>query len=290
MSISIHIVIINWQRPQETIACVQSLVDANVEAASITAIDNGSRDGSVERIRVALPQLHIEALPENFGFGRAANIGMKRTFDLGYDATFLLNNDARVERNTLAVLGDAMIADSKAGVLSAKVLMADQSDRLWTVGGVMQEARVISLGTGEVDRGQYDAYPLDFVYGCAMLLRSDMIRIVGGFDERFFMYYEDIDLCLRAREAGYSVRLVPQARVLHLGSWSTHDKPAFKVYHETRSRLLFFAKHVPRSRKGRFHAAECRYQLALMLRRASAGRLDVASAGVRGYLSGVTAT
>ena len=98
------------------------------------------------------------------------------------------------------------------------------------------------------DVGRYDEARFDFVYGCAMLVRADVFRELGGLDERFFLYYEDIDFCLRARDAGWEIRMAPDARALHEGSKSTERAPSVKVYHHARSRLLFFRRHLEGTR------------------------------------------
>ena len=148
-----------------------------------------------------------------------------------------------------------------------------------------RDHNVIDLGSGELDQGQFDHAQLDFVYGCAMLLSARMLYAVGGFDERFFMYYEDVDLCLRARAAGYDVALAPDAHVWHLGSRSTSAKPGLKLYYEGRSRQLFYAKHLSGPARRRFYGSELRYIISLTLQRLRAGNPRGALAYVRGCLA-----
>jgi GT2 family glycosyltransferase len=138
-----------------------------------------------------------------------------------------------------------------------------------------------------VDAGQYDRAQLDFVYGCAMLLSARMLYAIGGFDERFFMYYEDVDLCLRAGAAGYQVALAPAAHVSHLGSHSTSAEPATKLYYEARSRQLFYAKHLSGAVRRRFLVSELRYIISLTLRRLRVGNPRGALAYLRGCLAGL---
>jgi GT2 family glycosyltransferase len=150
---------------------------------------------------------------------------------------------------------------------------------------VYRDHNAIDLGSGALDQGQFDHAQLDFVYGCAMLLSARMLYAVGGFDERFFMYYEDVDLCLRARAAGYTVALAPAAHVSHLGSRSTSSKPSLKLYYEARSRQLFYAKHLSGSERRHFYGSELRYIISLTLQRLRSGNLFGALAYVRGCLA-----
>jgi GT2 family glycosyltransferase len=152
---------------------------------------------------------------------------------------------------------------------------------------VYRDQNVIDVGTGELDQGQYDHAQFDFVYGCAMLLSARMLYAVGGFDERFFMYYEDVDLCLRARAAGFQVALAPKALVWHLGSRSTSAKPGMKLFYEGRSRQLFYAKHLRGSALRRYYGSEFRYIISLTLQRLRAGNPHGALAYLRGCLAGL---
>ena len=277
-------VIINWKCAEETCACLESLTQA-AAPSTVIVIDNGSADGSVELIRARFPDITLLSMRANLGFARAANIGMAHALGRGAGGIFLLNNDTTVAPDTVRLLAEALAASEQIGVLSAKIYLADQPGRLWSVGGVYRDGNAIDLGTGELDQGQYDHAPLDFVYGCAMLLSAPMLYAVGGFDERFFMYYEDVDLCLRARAAGYQVALAPAAQVLHLGSRSTSARPALKLYYEARSRLLFYAKHLSGAQRRRFYGSEFRYIISLTLQRLRAGNTRGALAYLRGCLA-----
>jgi GT2 family glycosyltransferase len=288
-------VVINWKRPEETGRCLASLRDCLDESAMIV-VDNETSEKSASAIACAAPRAVLLPQAENLGFGRAANIGIRRALAQGAEAVFLLNNDATVAPDALAHLAAAVAPPNRArhgpgdapAIVSAKVFLAEEPHRLWAVGGHFRNRRSINLGSDELDTGQYDGAALDFVYGCAMLLRADVLRTVGLFDERFFAYYEDIDLCLRARAAGYRVALVPAAHAWHEGSRSTRDVPAFKLFHAARSRLLLFNKHLPPTQKPLFYAEELRYLVALTLRSLLAGDGRGAVARIRGYVAGMS--
>jgi GT2 family glycosyltransferase len=286
-SLTIWSLIINWKCAEETCACLASLTPT-VDPSTVIVIDNGSADGSVELIRARFPAVAVMPISTNLGFAKAANIGIAHALARGADGIFLLNNDTTVAPDTLARLADQLAELEQLGVLSAKVFLTDPPSRLWSVGGVYRDHNAIDLGAGALDQGQFDHTPLDFVYGCAMLLSARMLYAIGGFDERFFMYYEDVDLCLRARAAGFVVALAPAAHVWHLGSRSTSAKPALKLYYEARSRQLFYAKHLSGSERRRFYGSEFRYIISLTLQRLRAGNPAGALAYLRGCLAALT--
>jgi GT2 family glycosyltransferase len=280
-------VIINWKQPQKTCDCIDSLT-GSIGKSSIIVIDNGSNDGSVEQIRQKFPEIVFLPQSHNLGFARAANIGIEYALERGAYGIFLLNNDATVTKDTIQRLYDAMSSSDRVGIVSAKIFLTEDPQCLWTVGGMYRARRVIDIGSNEKDVGQYDHMPFDFAYACAMLLRASMLRSIGAFDEQFFMYYEDIDLCLRARISQYDVVLAPDAHAWHIGSLSTHDQPAFKLFHHARSRMLFFAKHLKPTEKPLFYGAELRYIAVLTIRHLLAGNLSGAAAYLRGCLSAMS--
>lgn len=279
------VIIINWRQAQATINCVRSIE----ESPQVLILDNGSGDNSIEILKFALPNRMIFEMPANLGFARAANLGMKYAFGHGAHGVLLLNNDAIVAPGTIERLS-AALSDPCAGILSAKVYQFDHPARFWSVGGIWTDRGAQSLGWSEIDYGQYDQYNLDFVFGCAMLIPRRTFQRIGGFDERFFMYYEDVDLCLRARAAGLTVRLVPETRVSHIGSQSTASTPYVKLYLEGRSRQQFYCKHLSGAARRRFYIREYRYMLSLAFRHAVRGNLRGAVAYLRGCCEGLRIT
>jgi GT2 family glycosyltransferase len=281
---SIWSIIINWKCAEETCACLASLTPT-VDPSTVLVIDNGSDDGSVELIRARFPGVAVLPISSNLGFAKAANIGIAHALERGAGGIFLLNNDTTLAPDTVARLADLLASSDQIGVLSAKIFLADQPGRRCSVGGLYSDQNALDLGSGALDQGQFDQAQLDFVYGCAMLLSARMLYAIGGFDERFFMYYEDVDLCLRARAAGYTVALAPDAHVWHLGSRSTSDKPALKLFYEARSRQLFYAKHLGGRERWRYYSSEFRYIISLTLQRLRGGNPMGALAYLRGCLA-----
>jgi N-acetylglucosaminyl-diphospho-decaprenol L-rhamnosyltransferase len=178
----------------------------------VVVVDNGSEDDSVTMLRDRFPQVELIALPENIGFGSALNLAVKRAPG---DPLVFLNNDVECEPGFL----DALLAALQDGVSAvAGVLVQRDAPELIDSAGVTVEGDTLMafdyLHGESVDRLRSAPAPLGPTGGAA-LYRRDTFTSVGGFDERIFVYYEDVDLALRMRAAGHDCVLAPDARALH---------------------------------------------------------------------------
>jgi GT2 family glycosyltransferase len=185
---------------------------APTDDVQVVVVDNGSEDGSVAMLRDRFPEVELIALPENIGFGRALNLAVDR---VPGDPLIFLNNDVECEPGFL----DALLAAQEEDVASvAGVLVQRDAPDLIDSAGVMVEADTLMafdyLHGEPVDRLRSAPAPLGPTGGAA-LFRHDTFTSVGGFDERIFVYYEDVDLALRMRAAGHKCVLAPDARALH---------------------------------------------------------------------------
>ena len=281
---SIGTVVVNWRQSDATLACLASLAAAGVDPAAVVVVDNGSGDDLVERMRIAHPRVTVLVQPENLGFARAVNIGAHHAIAQGATAVFVLNNDAVVLPGAVRRLAEHLATTPRLGLVTAKIFLTEHPDRLWALGGTFTGRRVVEIGAGELDTGAYDNVRLDFAYGCALLIRTETFRALRGFDNRFFLYYEDIDFCLRARDAGWDVAMAPLAHVLHEGSKSTLAEPETKVYHHARSRILFFARHTRGAQRALFAISEVAFIARTVGRHLMAGHLRSALAYARGTI------
>jgi len=218
----------------------------------VIVVDNGSRDGSVELLSEHLADLTLMCLSSNIGFGAACNRAIAHALqDEVCEYVFLVNNDAIVAPQAVSELVDAARAHPQVGILGAKVYCRDEPHKIWYAGARERWGVLAAAGTGRgrVDRGQFDVLRrVDYVFGAAMFVRRAVFETSGVFDERFFLYLEDLDFCLRARSAGFSLLFVPQAHVWHGGSVSTAQYPALRKYHLARSTWRFLKKHSARLR------------------------------------------
>jgi GT2 family glycosyltransferase len=281
---SVAVVIPSWNSASLLPRCLSSLdrQDAEVE---LLVVDNGSSDGSVaylEREGIA----HL-ALAENVGFAAAVNLGVART---AADAVLVLNADTALEPGCIGRLRDALAADRSLAGVQPRILQLEGEAgevgraRLYSAGQALSgDGRARELAAGEAQRPEYLVGREIFgACGAACLLRRQLFEGLGGYDERYFAFYEDVDLNVRARIGGWGFRYVPEAVVWHVGnaSWiEGFDRPgADNARLVARNRLATQLKFMPVSALPRIAAAE----LGSLLRAASQRRL---AATVRGKLS-----
>ena len=210
----------------------------------IVLVDNGSRDGTPDRVSAAFPEVQVLRLGRNAGFAAAVNVGVRRALADGSTAVWLLNSDLQLPPDALGQLAAAQ-EDPRVG-MAAPVLVEDGGAvQAWGGGCVDLESGMVrhlrdpapvlpsvlpSVAPRRATRDarrrdRDDAAGPDYLSGACLLLKAAMLQQVGLLDERYFFYFEDIDLGLRARDAGWQLAVVPACRVVHqeaasLGAWS----------------------------------------------------------------------
>jgi GT2 family glycosyltransferase len=220
---------------------------------------------------------------------------MRAALVAGAEYVWFLDNDAEPEPDALTELV-AAAADATVGIVGAKILRASDPRRLDSIAldVNLHSGRVYLTGHDELDRGQYDARTDTIaVSGCAMLVRGTVCGRLRGFDERFFAYLEDADLCLRARVAGYRVVVAPRARVRHHRAAATAGRQsASSLYYTTRNHLRLVAEHGnggPLARAAR-QVAVVGLNVLYAVRGSEGGlaaRLRAVGRGIRDYYGGV---
>lgn len=237
------IVILNWNGMQFTLDCLESLGGLDYPTVEVMVVDNGSADKSVSAIRERFPAVTVLENGENLGFTGGNNVGLRYALAQGADYGLLLNNDTEVAPDFLRRLVNAAEADTCIGMAGPTIYYYEQPDVIWSAGGSIDWRRGSTrmVGVNERDEGQMGTEPrtVDFVTGCAMLVRRSVMERVGLFDERFFAYYEETEWCVRAGRAGYKAVHVPLARIWHKISPSTRADSSMVHYYMTRNRLLF---------------------------------------------------
>jgi GT2 family glycosyltransferase len=252
------------------------------DETKVVVVDNGSEDDSVAILRDRFPRVELIELPENIGFGRALNLAVDR---VPGDPVIFLNNDVECEPG----LVEALLGALEEGVSSvAGVLVQRDAPELIDSAGVAVEGDTLMafdyLHGESVDRLPSAPAPLGPTGGAA-LYRHDAFTSVGGFDERIFVYYEDVDLALRMRAAGHRCVLAPEARALHAFSATLGSRSGAKFEMTGWSRGYLMRRYGVTQNSGRAvrallcEAAICAGQLA----RAHTGR------GLRGRVRGFRA-
>ncbi len=247
----VYAITLNWNRPLDTLACLEALTRLTYPRLRLLVVDNGSTDESLTIIRGAFPDLEMACNARNLGFGAGMNAGIQHALSHGADYVFLVNNDAIVAPDALDELVQAAILTG-AGMVAPKIFYHAEHERIWSVGARRHAwtLEMIDDAIGEKDTPHWQhIVERDYLVGCALLISRQAIQDVGLFDERFFMYYEDLDLSLRMQRSGYRLFLAPRAHVWHKVSLSSGGRESpMERYWMGRSSSLFFRKYTQRWR------------------------------------------
>ncbi len=245
-------VVLSWNGREDTLRCLESL--AGVETV---VVDNGSADGSAEAVAERFPGVELIRTGVNLGFAAGNNVGIRRALDRGADWVVLVNNDATAAPDLVEALVAAAGRHPDAGALAGKVYVAEPPDVLWYAGGNFEPRLGYSgrvRGTGKRDDGSFDEErDVDWGTGALLAVSREAIDRVGLLDEELFAYLEDVDWCLRIRDAGLRVVFVPTLRAWHRVSASTGGAASTtSLYYHCRNMLAVCERRYP---IGRGHTA-----------------------------------
>jgi GT2 family glycosyltransferase len=239
-------IVVNWNGGTMLQDAIASLIAQTWQNLEIVLVDNGSTDGSAEAADRRFPgRLRVVRNVRNEGFARGNNIGFAAARG---EWMFLLNSDAVCDPDTVAALMAFAAEKPEVGQLACRVVQADKPHVFDSTGLLLYPDGVArARGWQEKDTGQYDR-PEEVLapHGCACALKKSMLDDIGGFDEDFFCYLEDLDLGVRGQLAGWRCWYVPAARVRHQKSVTAGNYSVFKAYHVERNRLYCLWKWMPR--------------------------------------------
>lgn len=246
----VAIIMLTWKSYEVTHDCLQSLRKLDYPNCEIFLVDNASGDGSPEKLQSEFPEVTLIRNSQNLGFPGGNNVGIRQALQHTPDYLLLLNNDTIVAPDFLSHMVDAAESDPAIAIVNPKIFFFEPSDRLWCAGGVYHSWRGTATmrGVHRRDSGKFDASEeISFATGCAFLIRTSAVRRIGLLDETFFLGFEDLDWCVRARLAGFKLYYAPKAVIWHKDSYDTKKnlgKP-IKDFYSTRNRILFARKHLP---------------------------------------------
>jgi GT2 family glycosyltransferase len=238
---AVYFSILNWNQKDLTCECLESLAQLDYPNYEIVIVDNGSQDGEVTAIKALFPSVIVLENERNLGFAEGNNVAIRYALEQGADYVLLLNNDTVVDAQMLKRLIEVAERDDQIAIVGPKICYFDEPQTIWSAGGILKPRGVpVMLGLDEIDKGQHDTRrEVAWVTGCALLIKSSVVRRIGLIDARYFIYFEENDWCYRAKKAGYKIFYVPEARMWHKIQPRHQALSPRHVYLMFRNRLLF---------------------------------------------------
>lgn len=256
----IFIVVLNWNREADTIGCLESIEKLKKDGCRLTTVvvDNASKKESLQAIRRFIEgkkKIHLLSNKENIGYTGGNNVGIKYALEKGADWVMVLNNDTVLDKNIINEFYKASQKNPKAGILSPKIYFAKGFEFhkkryeksvlgkvVWYAGGKVDWNNVCATNSGvdEVDKGQFaKEREIDFATGTCMFISSSVLKKVGMFNEKYFMYLEDVDFSQKVKHAGFKILFIPKAILWHKVAQSSGAGSYLNDYFITRNRMLF---------------------------------------------------
>jgi len=262
----ISVAILNWNGVNDTLACLESIQKLSLRdyKLSVIVVDNKSSDDSLEKLReIKLKNADYELLTNNanYGFAKGNNLGITNAINSGAEYILVLNNDTEVDSQSLQGLVGFMDDNPEFGAVSPKIYFAkgyefhkkryqksDLGKVVWYAGGDIDWANVYGAnhGVDEVDQGQFEEVKeTDFSTGACSLLRVETLRKVGLYEEKYFMYLEDVDLSVRMIKGGWKIGYCDGAHIWHKVAQSSGIGSDLNDYFITRNRMFFGFRYAP---------------------------------------------
>jgi len=243
----VAVVILNWNRKDMLLDCIAHVKLLNYPVDRIVVVDNASADGSSAAVRNIHPDVLLVQNERNYGAQEGKNIGLRKALEFQVECIFMVDNDIVVDKDSLSNLMQVAESDPFVGMVGAKMYDHSKPDILLSAGGIIDFTQNVGRGRGdrEKDSGQYDRIDgVDYLWGGALLVKREVLENVGLFDPGFAGYwFEDTDLSVRVRKAGYKIVFNPFAKVWHKPHATLEQFSYRKKYLTTRNAIRFMKKH-----------------------------------------------
>ena len=251
--LSIAVILVNWKKYNLTSNCIDSLNKSNYKNFKIILVDNEYSEKSLIELKNKHKELIVFKEKNNLGFASGNNIGIRYALENDYDYIMLLNNDTEVKENFILPLVERIEKDHSLGAVQPLILNFSNKSIIWNAGGKLN--KFLGLTSTRLNNNKlnssivFDDYT-DWISGCCILIKSEILTKVGLLDEKFFNYYEDVDWSLRMKNLGYDLGFVKESIIYHHGSSSSKNKKtkegviSSKIhYFNIRNHILLLKKH-----------------------------------------------
>ncbi len=238
-------IVLNYNGKDLTLKTLSSLKRVRYKYWEIIVVDNGSTDGSYEAIKSRFADVLQVRKEPNEGISPGINLGLEVAYKRGADFMLVMNNDIEVKEDMVDILVENAYQYPECSCYGPKVYYYEDRNRIWSAGGkiVFREAVTFERGMGKVDKGQWNKLEIvDYISGCAVMIRRSVLEKIGLWDETYFLGVEDADWCYRAKLAGFPSLYIPYTHMWHMVSPSLGTYTPFRNFHTARSTVIFLRK------------------------------------------------
>jgi GT2 family glycosyltransferase len=239
-------IVLNTNRREDTLECLASLAaQTRSRDNHIIVLDNRSQDGSIDAVKASFPETKIIPLQIDRGYAGNNNVGIRAALKYRPDWMLILNEDTILDAACLERMLAVGDSSPTIGFVGPMVFHHDEPNVIQSAGGRLGRFwESIHSGANEEDRAQFaDVREVDWISGCAMLVRRSLIEQIGMLDERFYYYWEETEWCVRATRSGWRIVHAPAARLWHKGVKRDYKPGPNVTYYNTRNRFLLMSKH-----------------------------------------------
>lgn len=290
MTLIIYTIILTFKSWDNTLECLESISANEFPNNHVIILYFSKTDQIDEMIRSNYPWVVTVQLSVNKGYAGNNNVGIKDAIEQGANWILILNDDTILAPDFYSQLLQSAEEDPRAGMLGPLVYHADEPKVIQSAGGYIDSHwNGLHAGIDQHDTGQYTSdREVDWLNGCAILCRADVLRDIGGMDERFFLYNEEVDLCLRVKQSGWKIKIVPGAKIWHKGVSRNYQPSPYVTYYMVRNHFFLLKKHkAPLKVKIGALAAQIRMIASYTLRpkwRHKRGHRDAAAQGLLDFI------
>ena len=249
MKADIYGMILSWNGREDTLRCLESLRRIKAAVFQIVVVDNGSQDDTPSAVRDRFPEVELISTGRNLGYSEGNNFGLRLLLEREPEFICLFNNDTVVDPGFLAPLLACASTHPQVGIFGPRICFLARPDIIWSQGIRVSptSGRIVSPDHGRRGDGELRPRTVDAVSGAAFLIRRRTLEEAGLLDERYAFYHEDVDLCLRARKAGWKTMVVPASRAWHsVGAAMKEAGGRNNIYYLVRNHLLVINRSFPR--------------------------------------------